>query len=182
MEEFSDSISLNCFGGYMALNIEDKKLVVEEVAAGAAEAGSMVAAEYRGLTVEQMTELRAKAREAGVQVRVVKNTLARRAVAGTKFEDLADTFKGPLVFAFSGEELGNAARVFKDFAKDNDALIVKSLSIGEGAMDASQLASVAALPTYDEAVAKLLFVMKEPITKVARVLNAVKEQKESEAA
>jgi large subunit ribosomal protein L10 len=165
----------------MALNIEDKKLVVEEVSAVVADAGSIVAAEYRGLTVEQMTDLRAKAREAGVQVRVVKNTLARRAVAGTKFEDMADTFKGPLVFAFSGEELGNAARVFKDFAKDNDALVVKSLSIGEGALGADSLAQVAALPTYDEAVAKLLFVMKEPVNKLARALNAVKEQKEEAA-
>ena len=166
----------------MALNIEDKKLVVEEVSAVVSEAGSMVTAEYRGLTVEQMTDLRAKARAANVKVRVVKNTLARRAVAGTKFEDMAGTFTGPLVFAFSGEELGNAARVFKDFAKDNDALVVNSLSIGEGVMDASQLATVAALPTYDEAVAKLLFVMKEPVAKLARALTAVKEQKEAEAA
>jgi len=166
----------------MALNIEDKKLVVEEVSAVVSEAGSMITAEYRGLTVEQMTDLRAKARAANVKVRVVKNTLARRAVAGTKFEDMAGTFSGPLVFAFSGEELGNAARVFKDFAKDNDALVVNSLSIGEGVMDASQLATVAALPTYDEAVAKLLFVMKEPISKLARALAAVKEQKEAEAA
>ncbi|WEJ62997.1 50S ribosomal protein L10 [Thiomicrorhabdus lithotrophica] len=166
----------------MALNIEDKKLVVEEVSAVVSEAGSMVTAEYRGLTVEQMTDLRAKARAANVKVRVVKNTLARRAVAGTKFEDMAGTFTGPLVFAFSGEELGNAARVFKDFAKDNDALVVNSLSIGEGVMDASQLATVAALPTYDEAVAKLLFVMKEPVSKLARALAAVKEQKEAEAA
>ena len=165
----------------MALNIEDKKLVVEEVSAVVADAGSIVAAEYRGLTVEQMTDLRAKARDAGVQVRVVKNTLARRAVAGTKFEDMADTFKGPLVFAFSGEELGNAARVFNDFAKDNDALVVKSLSIGEGALGADSLAQIAALPTYDEAVAKLLFVMKEPVNKLARALNAVKEQKEEAA-
>ena len=101
---------------------------------------------------------------------------------GTKFEDMADTFVGPLVFAFSGEELGNAARVFKDFAKSNEALVVKSLSIGEGVMDASQLSAVAALPTYDEAVAKLLFVMKEPVAKLARALTAVKEQKEAAAA
>jgi len=111
----------------MALNIEDKKAVVEEVSAIIAEAGSMVAAEYRGLTVEQLTELRSKAREANVSVRVVKNTLVRRAVAGTKFEDMAETFSGPLIFAFSGEELGNAARVFKDFSKANEALVVKSL-------------------------------------------------------
>jgi large subunit ribosomal protein L10 len=165
----------------MALNIEDKKLVVEEVSAIAAEAGSVVAAEYRGLSVEQMTELRAKAREANVQIRVVKNTLARRAIQGTKFEDMADTFTGPLIYAFSGEELGNAARVFKDFAKDNDALVIKSLSIGEGVLDDSHVASIAALPTYDEAVAKLLFVMKEPVNKLARALNAVKEQKEEAA-
>ncbi|MGM0540826.1 MAG: 50S ribosomal protein L10 [Pseudomonadota bacterium] len=166
----------------MALNIEGKKLVVEEVSAVAAEAGSMVAAEYRGLTVDQMTQLRASARAAGVKVRVVKNTLARRAVAGTKFEDMSETFKGPLVFAFSGEELGNAARVFKDFSKNNEALVVKSLSIGEGVMDASHLATIAALPTYDEALSKLLYVMKEPIAKIARGLVAVKEQKEAEAA
>ncbi len=166
----------------MALNIEGKKLVVEEVSAVVAEAGSMVVAEYRGLTVEQMTQLRANARAANVQVRVVKNTLARRAVAGTKFEDMAETFSGPLVFAFSGEELGNAARVFKDFAKGNDALVVRSLSIGEGVMDATHLAMIAALPTYDEAISKLLYVMKEPVAKFARGLVAVKEQKEAEAA
>ncbi|GKT11979.1 MAG: large subunit ribosomal protein L10 [Thiomicrorhabdus sp.] len=166
----------------MALNIEGKKAVVEEVSAVVADAGSIVSAEYRGLTVEQMTQLRANARAANVQVRVVKNTLARRAIAGTKFEDMAETFTGPLVFAFSGEELGNAARVFKDFAKDNEALIVKSLSIGEGVMDASHLATIAALPTYDEAVSKLLYVMKEPVAKVARALVAINEKNEAEAA
>lgn len=166
----------------MALKIEDKKAVVDEVAAIIAGAGSMVAAEYRGLTVEQLTVLRSKAREANVSIRVVKNTLVRRAVSGTKFEDMAETFVGPLIFAFSGEELGNAARVFKDFSKDNEALVVKSISIGEGVMDASNLASIAALPTYDEALSKLLYVMKEPVAKVARGLVAIKDQKEAEAA
>ena len=166
----------------MALNIEGKKLVVEEVSAVVADAGSMIAAEYRGLTVEQMTQLRASARAAGVTVRVIKNSLARFAVAGTKFEDMGGTFSGPLVFAFSGEELGNAARVFKDFAKNNEALVVKSLSIGEGALNASQLATIASLPTYDEAVSKLLYVMKEPISQVVRGLVAINEQKEAEAA
>ena len=169
-------------GAYMALNIEDKKAVVEQVAAMIADAGSMVAAEYRGLTVGQLTELRATARAANVQIRVAKCTLVRRAVQGTKFEDMADSMVGPLIFAFSGEELGNAARVFKDFAKANDKLIVKSLSIGEGVLDASHLSTVAALPTYDEAISKLMYVMKEPFAKVARGLVAVKEQKESEAA
>jgi len=178
MEELDVS---SCFGGYMALNIEGKKAVVEELSAVIAEAGSMVAAEYRGLSVEQMTNLRIKAREANVTVQVVKNTLAKRAVQGTPFEDMADTFSGPLVFAFSGEELGTAARVFKDFAKDNEALVVRSLSIGEGALDASELASIAALPTYDEAISQLLYVMKEPVAKLTRGLNAVKEQKEEAA-
>jgi large subunit ribosomal protein L10 len=165
----------------MALNLDDKKAVVEQVSAIASEAGSMVAAEYRGLSVTQLTELRANARAANVQIRVAKNTLVRRAVQGTKFEDMADGFVGPLIFAFSGEELGNAARVFKDFAKSNEALVVKSLSIGGGVMDASQLSTVAALPTYDEAVSKLLFVMKEPVAKLARGLVAVKDQKEEAA-
>lgn len=165
----------------MALNLDDKKAVVEQVSAIASEAGSMVAAEYRGLSVTQLTELRANARAANVQIRVAKNTLVRRAVQGTKFEDMADGFVGPLIFAFSGEELGNAARLFKDFAKSNEALVVKSLSIGEGVMDASQLSTVAALPTYDEAVSKLLFVMKEPVAKLARGLVAVKDQKEEAA-
>ena len=162
----------------MALNIEGKTQVVEEVSAVVAEAGSVVAAEYRGLTVEQMTNLRAEARKAGVQIRVVKNTLARLAVKGTKFEDMADSFTGPLVYAFSGEELGNAARVLNTFAKTNNALVIRSLSIGEGCLDASYAAQIAALPTYDEAVAKLLFVMKEPVAKLARALTAIKEQKE----
>jgi large subunit ribosomal protein L10 len=165
----------------MALNIEDKKAVVEQVSAIAAQSGSMVVAEYRGLTVTQLTKLRIDARVANVQVRVAKNTLVRRAVQGTKFEDMADTFVGPLIFAFSGEELGNAARVFKDFAKVNNALVVKSLSIGEGVMDASHLSTIAALPTYDEAISKLLYVMKEPVAKLARGLVAVKDQKEEAA-
>jgi len=166
----------------MALNIKDKKAVVDEVAELVSGAGSMVAAEYRGLTVAQLTELRSKARDANVIIRVVKNTLVRRAVAGSKFEDMAETFTGPLIFAFSGEELGTAARVFKDFAKTNEALVVKSLSIGEGVMDSSQLNAIAALPTYDEALSKLLYVMKEPVAKLARGLVAVKDQKEAEAA
>lgn len=163
----------------MALNLDDKKAVVELVSAIAAESGSMVTAEYRGLSVTQLTELRANARAANVQIKVAKNTLVRRAVKGTKFEDMADTLSGPLIFAFSGEELGNAARIFKDFAKVNDKLIVKSLSIGDGVLDSSHLNTIAALPTYDEALSKLLYVMKEPVAKLARGLVAVKEQKEA---
>ncbi len=163
----------------MALNLDDKKAVVELVSAIAAESGSMVTAEYRGLSVTQLTELRANARAANVQIKVAKNTLVRRAVKGTKFEDMADTLAGPLIFAFSGEELGNAARIFKDFAKANDKLVVKSISIGNGVLDSSHLSTIAVLPTYDEALSKLLYVMKEPVAKLARGLVAVKEQKEA---
>lgn len=163
----------------MALKLEDKKLVVEEVSAHVAESVSMVVAEYRGLTVDQMTNLRAKARQSDVVVRVVKNTLARKAVAGTPFEDLTDTLVGPVVLLFSKSELSAAARVSKDFIKENDALVVKGLSIGSGAMDASQLATVAALPTYEEAIAKLMYVMKAPVEKLARTLAAYKEAKEA---
>jgi large subunit ribosomal protein L10 len=163
----------------MALKLEDKKLVVEEVSAVVAKSVSMVAAEYRGLTVEQMTKLRAKARDNNVVIRVVKNTLARKAIAGTPFEDMASTLVGPIVLAFSTEELSAAARVMKEFKKDNDALVVKSLSIGSGVMDASQLEAIAALPTYEEALAKLMYVMKAPVEKLARTLAAYKEAKEA---
>ncbi|MDY0137563.1 MAG: 50S ribosomal protein L10 [Thiomicrospira sp.] len=163
----------------MALKLEDKKLVVEEVSAIVAKSVSMVAAEYRGLTVEQMTNLRAKARDNNVVIRVVKNTLACKAIAGSPFEDMASTLVGPIVLAFSTEELSAAARVMKEFKKDNDALVVKSLSIGSGVMDASQLDAIAALPTYEEALAKLMYVMKAPVEKLARTLAAYKEAKEA---
>lgn len=166
----------------MALKLEDKKLVVEEVSALMAKTVAMVVAEYRGLTVEQMTNLRSKARENDVVVRVVKNTLARKALAGTPFEDLTDTLVGPVVLAFSTNELSAAARVAKDFKKQNDAFVVKALSIGSGALDVNQLDAIAALPTYDEAIGKLMYVMKAPVEKLARTLAALKEQKESEAA
>jgi large subunit ribosomal protein L10 len=163
----------------MALKLEDKKLVVEEVTALVGKSVSIVAAEYRGLTVEKMTNLRAKARESGVVIRVVKNTLARKALQGSPFEDMAETLVGPIVLAFSTNELSGAARVLKNFKKENDALVVKSLSIGTGVLDASQLDTVASLPTYDEAIGKLMYVMKAPVEKLARTLAALKEAKEA---
>ncbi|WFE69289.1 50S ribosomal protein L10 [Thiomicrospira sp. R3] len=166
----------------MALKLEDKKLVVEEVSAIVAKSVSVVIAEYRGLTVEQMTNLRSKARESEVVIRVVKNTLARKALQGSPFEDLAGSLVGPVVLAFSTNELSAAARVAKDFKKQNDVFVVKALSIGSGALDVSQLDMVAALPTYDEAIGKLMYVMKAPVEKLARTMTALKEQKESEAA
>src|SRR5256886_7766945 len=114
----------------MALNLEDKKTLVAEVAEVAAKAQSVVAAEYRGLTVGQMTELRAKARTQGVYMRVVKNTLARKALAGTSFESVGPKLKGPLVLAFSKDDPGAAARVVKDFAKANDKLVATLVGIG----------------------------------------------------
>src|SRR5690606_31980536 len=126
-------------GGIMALRLDDKKALVAEVAEVAANAQSVVAAEYRGLSVTQMTKLRSEARNAGVYLRVVKNTLARRAIAGTQFECVGDTLKGPLVLAFSKDDPGAAARLVKDFAKDNDKLKPTALSLGGSLLAAQDL-------------------------------------------
>jgi large subunit ribosomal protein L10 len=177
----------------MALNLEDKKALVAEVSAVAATALSVVAAEYRGLTVSQMTDLRLKARSAGVYVRVVKNTLARKAMAGTSFECMSAVLKGPLVLAFSKDDPGAAARVVKAFAKDNDKLVTTAVSLGGQLLAASALDKVASLPTREQALAQLLGVMKAPIqklaatlaaapTKLVRTLAAVRDQKQAAAA
>lgn len=157
----------------MALSLADKKTVVAEVAEVAATALSAVAAEYRGLTVGQLTELRKKAREGGVYVRVVKNTLARRAVAGTEFECISPGLVGPLVLAFSQADPGAAARVVRDFAKGNDKLIVKFVSVGGQLLGAGDIERLASLPTRDQALAMLMGVMKAPIEKLARTINEV---------
>ncbi|MEJ2060755.1 MAG: 50S ribosomal protein L10 [Gammaproteobacteria bacterium] len=157
----------------MALTLEDKKQVVSEVAAVAANAHSAVAAEYRGLSVEALTELRAKARDGGVYMRVVKNTLARRAVEGTDFECMSEGMVGPLLYAFSQEDPGAAARVIKDFVKENEALKVKLVSIGGQMFAASELERLASLPTRDQALSLLMAVMKAPIEKFARTVNEV---------
>jgi large subunit ribosomal protein L10 len=177
----------------MALNLEDKKALVAEVSAVAATALSVVAAEYRGLTVSQMTELRSKARLAGVYMRVVKNTLARKAMAGTSFECMSSVLKGPLVLAFSKDDPGAAARVVKAFAKDNDKLVTTAVSLGGQVLAASALERVASLPTREQALAQLMGVMKAPIQKLAaalaaapsklvRTLAAVRDQKQASAA
>jgi large subunit ribosomal protein L10 len=177
----------------MALNLEDKKTLVAEVSAVAATALSVVAAEYRGLTVSQMTDLRSKARTAGVYVRVVKNTLARKAMAGTSFECMNEVLKGPLVLAFSKDDPGAAARVVKAFAKDNDKLVATAVSIGGQLLKASALDKVASLPTREQALSQLMGVMKAPIQKLAstlaaapsklvRTLAAVRDQKRAAVA
>jgi len=157
----------------MALNLEDKKALVAEVAEVAAKAQSVVAAEYRGLTVGQMTELRAKARKQGVYMRVVKNTLARKALAGTSFEAVGPKLKGPLVLAFSKDDPGAAARVVKDFAKANEKLVATLVSLGGQVLPAKDLDTVASLPTREQALSMLLGTLKAPSQKLVSTLAAV---------
>ena len=154
----------------MALRLEDKKTLVKEVNAVAGESLSAVAAEYRGLSVAEMTELRKEARAAGVYMRVVKNTLARRAVEGTEFECMQDSLKGPILLAFAKEDPGAAARVIKDFAKEHEALQAVSLSLGGQLMPASDLNKLADLPTLDQARAMLLGVMVAPMSQLVRTI------------
>ena len=154
----------------MALSIEQKKAVVAEVADVANKALAAVAAEYRGLTVEEMTELRAQARKDGVYLKVAKNTLVRRAVEGTEYECMQDSLTGPLLLAFSLEDPGAAARLVKDYAKGHDNLIAKLVAVGGELYDASELERLSKLPTYDQAIAWLMGVMKAPIEKFVRTL------------
>jgi large subunit ribosomal protein L10 len=154
----------------MALRLEDKKALVKEVSAVAGDSVTAVAAEYRGLSVAEMTELRKQARSAGVYMRVVKNTLARRAVVGTDFECMQDTLKGPILLAFAKDDPGAAARVIKDFAKEHDALQAVSLSAGGQLLPASDLNMLADLPTLDQARAMLLGVMMAPMSTLVRTL------------
>jgi len=157
----------------MALTQAEKQAVVAEVAEVAASAHSAVAAEYRGLTVEQLTDLRVNARKNGVYVRVVKNSLARRAVEGTEFECMQERLSGPLMLGFSTEDPGSAARLFRDFAKDNDDFKVTLGAVGGETLEAAELNKLANLPTRDEAIALLMSVMQAPVTKLARTLNEV---------
>ena len=154
----------------MALRLEDKKAFVKEINAVAGDSITAVAANYRGLSVSDMTELRREARNAGVYLRVVKNTLARRAIEGTDFECMKDSLKGPILLAFAKDDPGAAARVIKDFAKGHAALQAVSLSVGGQLLPASDLTRLAELPTMDQARAILLGVMMAPMTKLARTL------------
>jgi large subunit ribosomal protein L10 len=154
----------------MGLRLEDKQAMVTEVQAVAQTAHSVVAAEYRGLTVSQLTGLRAKARQSGVWMRVVKNTLARRAVTGTPYECIAGSLKGPLILAFSKDDPGAAARVVKEFAKGNDKLVPTLVALGGQVYPAAEIDRVASLPTRAQALALLLGVMKAPVAKLVRTL------------
>jgi len=154
----------------VALNLEQKKAIVAEVSDVAANALSAVAADYRGLTVSEVTELRSKAREKGVVLRVVRNTLARRALDNTEFACMRDALVGPLLLAFSKSEPGAAAKLIKDFMKEHEKLEVKALAIGGQLLAAKDLDVVAKLPTRDEAIAMLMSVMKAPVEKFVRTL------------
>ena len=154
----------------MALSFEQKKAVVAEMADAANTALAAVAAEYRGLTVEEMTELRAQARQDGVFLKVAKNTLVRRAVEGTDYECMQDSLTGPLLFAFSMEDPGAAARLVKDYSKGHDKLVAKLVAVGGELYGASELERLSSLPTYDQGIALLMSVMKAPIEKFVRTL------------
>jgi len=174
------------------LNLEQKKAIVAEVADVASSSHSAIAAEYAGLTVEKMTELRNAARDGGVYLRVVRNTLAKRALEDTDFACMSDGLTGQLLLAFSQEDPGAAARVIKDFAKENDQLVVKMVSISGKLLEPGDIAALASLPTYDQAVSLTMAIMKAPIEKFVRTLNephaklvrtiaAVRDQKQAAA-
>lgn len=157
----------------MALRLEQKQAIVAEVNDAAKNALAAVLSDYRGLTVAEMTDMRAKARENGVYLRVIRNTLAKRAIQGTDYECLSAVLVGPTMLAFSREDPGSAARLIKDCAKSYGALEVKALSIGGELLEASQLDRLASLPTRDEALAQLMSVMQAPVAKLARTLNEI---------
>jgi len=152
------------------ITLERKKAIVGEVAEVAAGAPTAIAAEYIGLNVAEMTELRNQAREAGIYVRVVRNTLAKRALEGTRFDCLRDHLAGPLLLAFSNEEPGSAARVIRDFSRKNGKLVVKLVSIDGKLLPAADIEKLASLPTLDEARSQLLGLFKAPLGKFVRVL------------
>ena len=155
----------------MALNLEAKKNVVAEVSAVATNALSAVAAEYRGLTVVDLTQLRFQARNANVYLRVVKNTLARRALADTEFACMTDSLTGPLILAFSNEGPSCAARILRDFAKQNDKLVITMGSVGGQLVAGEQIDLIANLPTKEEAIAQLMSVMVAPVSKLVRTMS-----------
>ncbi len=164
----------------MSLNIEDKKAVVAEVSAQLVDAQTLVIAEYRGIEVSSMTKLRAKARENGVYLRVLKNTLVRRAVAGTSFEALADQMVGPLVYGVSADPVA-AAKVLHQFAKEDNKIVIKAGSYNGKVLNAAEVAELASIPSREELLSKLLFVMQAPVSGLARALAALAE-KQTEAA
>jgi len=163
------------------LNREDKQAVVAEISAQVAKAQTMVLAEYRGIAVGDLTKLRAKAREHKVYLRVLKNTLARRAVEGTTFASLAEQMTGPLIYGISNDAVA-AAKVINDFAKTNDKLIIRSGAFEGKLLDKAEVQALANIPSREELLAKLLGVMQAPVSGFARALAALAAKKQSEEA
>lgn len=160
----------------MPLNVEDKKAIVADVGAQLAGAQTVVLAEYRGIPVEQLTKLRASARDQGVYLRVLKNTLARRAAQGTQFEPLADSMVGPLIYGISADPIASA-KVLQSFAKTQDLLVIKAGLYNGKLLDVAGIKSLASIPSRDELLSQLLGVMLAPVSAMARVLGAVAAQK-----
>lgn len=156
----------------MGLNLEQKQVVVSEISAEIAKAQAIVLAEYRGLEVGHMTDLRRKARQSGVYLRVLKNTLARRAVNGTPFAKLADQMVGPLIYGISSDPVATA-KVLNDFAKANDKFIIKGGAMPNAVISAAEVKSLASMPSRNELLAKLLGTMQAPIAQFVRTLNEV---------
>ncbi|WP_428502917.1 50S ribosomal protein L10 [Roseateles sp.] len=165
----------------MSLNRNEKAAVVTDVAAQAAKSQTLALAEYRGLTVEALNKLRVEARAKGVYLHVLKNTLARRAVAGTPFEAASESMVGPLIYGFS-EDAVAAAKVIADFAKTNDKLIIKGGAYGGKALDANGVKALASVPSKEVLLAQLLGLMQSPVSRFARVIAAVSEQRGGAAA
>jgi large subunit ribosomal protein L10 len=158
------------------LNVEDKKAIVADVGAQLAAAQTVVLAEYRGIPVEQLTKLRASARDQGVYLRVLKNTLARRATQGTQFEPLADSMVGPLIYGISADPIASA-KVLQNFAKTQDQLVIKAGLYNGKLLDVAGVKALATIPSRDELLSQLLGVMLAPVSAMARVLGAVAAQK-----
>ncbi|QDF98816.1 50S ribosomal protein L10 [Azoarcus sp. DD4] len=165
----------------MGLNLDDKKAVVAEVSAQVANAQTIAVAEYRGIAVGDLTVLRAKARESGVYLRVLKNTLVRRAIAETPFAGLADQLTGPLIYGISADPVA-AAKVLNDFAKGNDKLVLKAGSYAGKTLDKAAVQALASIPSREELLAKLLGVMQAPVSGFAAALAALAKKREEEAA
>lgn len=155
----------------MSLKLSDKKQIVQEINNEACVALSVITAEYRGLTANQLTQIRSNARGAGVKLRIVPNTLANRAFVGTEYECMSEKLVGPILLAFSKEDPGAAARIFKAFIREDEKLIVTGIALGGKLLPANQLDVVASLPTKQQAYGLLAVVCKAPITKFARTLR-----------
>lgn len=165
----------------MGLSLDDKKAVVAEVSAQVANAQTIAVAEYRGIEVGDLTQLRKKARESGVYLRVLKNTLVRRAVAGTSFEGLSAAMTGPLIYSMSQDAVA-AAKVLNDFAKTNDKLVLKAGCYSGKVLDQAAVKALASIPSREELLAKLLGVMQAPVSTFACAMAALAKKREAEAA